>query len=329
MKNSFKKGFSLVEVLVTITIFALILGALMGFIMLGYKTYNFSWQQAMAINEARKGVETMVKEIREAKTGEDGSYPIERAGDKEFVFYADIDKDGDVERVRYFLGSVGSDNSSNQECVTFSSGGSCDVTFSNFLSGELELAQVRVSVEGDFGWSQESAEIYADGVYLGRVCQTGCSDCAGNWEGVEVFDVTTLAEDDSIQFIADSSWRVDDFCDWQEPNHSMKAKFELSWTENLPHGDGEFKKGVINPVGDPSEYPTDQEIVTVLSDYVRNAPPIFRYFDGNGEEIQVLPSRLVDTKLMEVFLVVNVDPNRSPFAFELKSAVQLRNLKEE
>ncbi|GAH01061.1 unnamed protein product, partial [marine sediment metagenome] len=41
------------------------------------------------------------------------------------------------------------------------------------------------------------------------------------------------------------------------------------------------------------------------------------------------PARLVDTKLMKVFLIVDVDPNRSPKGFELESYAKLRNLKEE
>ena len=46
-------------------------------------------------------------------------------------------------------------------------------------------------------------------------------------------------------------------------------------------------------------------------------------------EITSVPARLVDTKLMKVYLVVNVNPNRPPNEFELESFVQLRNLKAE
>ena len=62
---------------------------------------------------------------------------------------------------------------------------------------------------------------------------------------------------------------------------------------------------------------------------MRNVPPIFRYLDGNGNELTELPTRLKDTKVMEVYLIINIDPTRPPQDFELKSAVQLRNLKEE
>ncbi|MCD6178043.1 prepilin-type N-terminal cleavage/methylation domain-containing protein [bacterium] len=324
----YKSGFTLVESLVVIAVFALMIGAVIGFILMSYRTYSYAFQQSMAVNEARKGIEIMAREIREARSGDDGSYPIEKADDKEFIFYSDIDKDGATERVRYFLGTANS-GSQTQECVTFDDGGSCSVSFSGFLSGTLKTAEVRVSVEGDFGWSQEYADVYADGVYLGEVCKTGCSDCAGTWEGDQVFDVTSLASDGSIQFTADANWRVNDICDWEESNHSMKVKFEFSWTEDLPFGESDFKKGVIDPVGDPPQYHLDQERIWVLTSYVRNSPPIFKYYDANGNEIEDYPSRLVDTKLIKLFLVVDVDPNRPPDPVELETSVQLRNLKNE
>lgn len=320
------KGFTLIETIVTIFIFALAMGAVTGFIVMAYRTYSYTWEQSIAIDEARRGIETMVKEIREARPGDDGSFPIEKAGDKEFIFYSDIDKDSETEKVRYFLGTVGS-GSLTQECVTFIDGGSCSVTFSNFLEGTLELAEVKVSVEGDFGWNQEYAEIYADGVNLGRVCQVGCSDCAGTWQGITIFDVTSQASDNSVQFTADATWRVDDFCDWEELNHAMKAKFEFSWTEDLGGLAHEFRKGVIDPTNPPIEYPLDQEKVIILSSYVWNIPPIFEYFDQEGNKIEEYPARLVDTKLMKVFLLVDVNLNRPPPAFELESWVQIRNLK--
>lgn len=320
------KSFTLIETLVTICIFALIMGALSGVIVTSYRTHSYTQNQATAINEARRGVDVMVREIREARSGDDGSYPIEKAGDKEFAFYSDIDKDGEVELVRYFLGSAGSGSLSHQ-CVSFAKGGSCDVGFYGFLEGELLSAEVKVSIEGDLGWSHEYAEIYADGEYLGRVCRNGCSDCSGTWQGNSVFDITGLALDDAILFSADSTNYVDPFCDWEEPNHSIKVKFEISWTEEMILQEHEFKKGVTNPVGEPAEYPSDEEEIIVLSSFVRNSPPIFEYFDEDGNKLIESPARLIDTKMMKIYLIVNVDPNRAPQDFGLESYVQLRNLK--
>ena len=142
-----------------------------------------------------------------------------------------------------------------------------------------------------------------------------------------VFNVTDLASDDTIQFTADASSSVNDFCDWEETNHAMKANFVFSWEEESSSGESEFKKGITNPTGQPATYPSSQEEVSILSYYVRNSPPIFQYFDADGNVLEDNPARLVDTKMMKVFLIVNVDLNRAPNNFGLESYVQLRNLK--
>ena len=320
-------AFSLIETIVAIAIFALIIGAVTGSIVMIYRTHRYTFQQSTAIEEARRGIEVMVKEVREAREGENGSYPIEEAGDKELIFYSDIDDDGKVERVRYFLGVISS-GSQTQECNSFSKGGSCTVNFSNFLTGILISAEIKVSIEGDVGSSNEYAEIFADGIKLGNICQTGCSDCAGTWRGTAIFNVTNQALDNSIQFLADATNQVDPNCNWINPHHSIKVKFEFSFTEDLSGLVHEFKKGVIKPIGDPPTYPSDQEKITVLTSYVRNVPPIFEYFDQNGNKIEDYPARLKDAKLMKVYLVINVDPNQPPQDFGLESFVQLRNLKE-
>lgn len=320
------RAFTLIEVLMTIAIFVLAFGVINGLVVMIYRTHSYERDQSKAIEEARRGVEIMTKEIRQAQTGEDGSFPIERAGDKEFVFYSDVDGDGAVERVRYFLGTVSSGNKS-QECVSFSTGGTCSVNFSNFLSGTLTSAQLKVSLEGDFGASNEYAEIHVDGIKQGDGCHGGCSDCAGAWQGTTTYDVTSQAADGSLTAMADGTSSVNPNCDWVNSNHSMKVRFELTWIESVPGSPHELKKGVIHATDSPAQYLANQEVVSTISAYVRNAPPIFEYFDSNGQKIIQDPAKLVDTKLMKIFLVVNIDINRPPDEFQLESYVQLRNLK--
>ncbi len=189
------KAFTLIETLVVIAIFSLTIGAIFGLVGWLYTIHDYTFQQSKAIDEARRGVETMIRELREARPGDDGSYILKTAEDFQIVFYSDIDGDNKAEMVRYF---------------------------------------------------------------------------------------------------------VDDY--------------------NL-------KKGIIEPSGWPIEYNLANENISILSNYVRNSPPIFRYFDGQGVELPS-PSRLKDTKLMEVYLVVNVDPSRPPKDYNLVSTVQIRNLKE-
>ncbi len=95
-----------------------------------------------------------------------------------------------------------------------------------------------------------------------------------------------------------------------------------------------LKKGVVNPTGSPLTYDTNNEIITTVAHYIRNATsePIFTYYNGDYPLDKVnnplpTPSRLIDTKLIHVYVKINVDPERSPTDFILESDVQLRNLK--
>lgn len=326
------KSFTIIETIVALFVLALIMGVVGGFIVMIYDVHGYTWQQSIAIDDARRWTEIMTAEIREARTGDNGAYPIEKAGDKEIIFYSDIDNDNETERVRYFLGIVGS-GSETKECQTSFNGGICNVVFSNFLTGTIISAEVKVSVNGDFGTNKEYAEIFADGIKLSDVCKTGCNDCPGEtWQGTTTFDVTSQADDDYIDFLADATNWVDPRCP-----HSMKARFEFSFTEDLSAFAHEFKKGVIEPVvgsGGKIEYPLEEEKVSTVSFYIRNVPPIFEYYNRDWPEDTTnnplpAPARLQETKLMKVYLVINVEPNRPPKEFELESFVQLRNLKTE
>jgi prepilin-type N-terminal cleavage/methylation domain-containing protein len=188
------KGFTLIEVMISIAIFIIGIGAVFMVASNLYTTNSFIMQQSMAIGEARTGIEIMMKEIREAKNGQDGSYVLEMANDYEFIFYSDIDNDQQTERVRYFL-----------------------------------------------------------------------------------------------------------------QNNNLK-------------------RGIVDPTGYPAQYILSTEKTSIISAYVRNLPPIFRYYDGNGFELPA-PARLKDTKTMMLYIVINIDPLRPPQDFVLESYVQLRNLK--
>lgn len=98
-----KKGFTLTETIVVIGISTLVLLAVIGFIYYFYRTSGYNLSQMAAVNSARRGMEIMVREIREATFSDEGSYPVKQAGSDSFTFYSDIDKDDNVERVRYFL----------------------------------------------------------------------------------------------------------------------------------------------------------------------------------------------------------------------------------
>jgi len=322
-----QRGFTLVETLVAVFVFGLAMAAIGSSIAMIYRIQAYSMEQSLAVGEARRGVEIMAREIREARVSDGGAYPIEKGAGKEMIFYSDIDDDGSAEKVRYYLATVNSGSQADL-CHSNSSGGACSVIFNDFLTGIIKSAQVKISVEGDLGASNEYVDVSADGVDLGRLCQSGCSNCAGAWQGTQTYDVTAQAQDNSIQFLADASGSVGSSCDWQNPNHSIRAQFEFIWTEEIPNMGNELRRGVIDPIGNPAMYPLDQEQTTVITSYVCNAPPIFTYYDGAGNQITDNPAILRDTKMMKLFMVINVNPQRAPYNYNLEQYVQLRNLKE-
>ncbi len=98
-----KKGFTLIETLVTIAIFGLAIAAVSGLVIYFYRVNFYTLQQAYAINDARKGIEVATREIRETTYSATGAYPVVDAQPNSFTFYSDIGHDGNVEKVRYFL----------------------------------------------------------------------------------------------------------------------------------------------------------------------------------------------------------------------------------
>ena len=191
-----KKGFTIIETLLIIFITTLVFVAVSWAIISFYRANSYIIQQSYAINSARKGIERMIKEIREATYSDTGAYPIVSATSTEFIFYSDIDKDRNIERIRYFL----------------------------------------------------------DGTIL--------------------------------------------------------------------------KRGEIEASGDPPVYDESNEVISVVSEYVRNNEnqPVFTYFDSSGNQI-VDTDNVSAITLVKVNLVVNVIEGRQPDEFTLRSTAQIRNLK--
>ena len=175
---------------------ALAITAVSGLLIYFYSSNAYIIQQAYAVESARKGVEIMVREVKEATYSDVGAYPVIEAEEQIFVFYSDVDKDDNVEMVRYYLNGT------------------------NFERGETES------------------------------------------------------------------------------------------------------------VGDPPVYDYSNEIVSVLSDNVRNnTERIFTYYNASSTEITDL-GILTGIKMVKASLIVNVDPNGPPEEFTLTSSAQLRNLYE-
>lgn len=98
-----KNGFTMLETIIAITIFTLMMGAVSFSIVSFYRANSYTLNASFAVDSAGRGVETMVREIREATYSDTGAYPVVSAATNSFVFFSDIDKDAKIEKTRYFL----------------------------------------------------------------------------------------------------------------------------------------------------------------------------------------------------------------------------------
>jgi prepilin-type N-terminal cleavage/methylation domain-containing protein len=97
------KGFTLIEVLVSSAILVILGAGFLGMQYIFSQNQVTAWRNYANIEDSNRIVSKFVKELRDARQSDEGSYPLVATGDKEIMFYSDIDYDGDIERVRYTL----------------------------------------------------------------------------------------------------------------------------------------------------------------------------------------------------------------------------------
>lgn len=97
------RGFSLVEFILAMFIVAVVAGGASLFAVYFFNSYSFSFNANQNVNQAQTGMTTLIREIREARSGDNGAWPLIDAADNSFIFYSDVDNDGRTDRVRYFI----------------------------------------------------------------------------------------------------------------------------------------------------------------------------------------------------------------------------------
>lgn len=102
-------------------------------------------EQAIAVENARRGVEQMVRDIREADYSDSGAYPIVEIGSTTMAFYSDLDRDDDVELVRLFLdGSTFKKRITNPSGspATYNEAGGVESVLSENVRNEEEMTAI-------------------------------------------------------------------------------------------------------------------------------------------------------------------------------------------
>lgn len=106
LRASQLQGMTLVEAMVAIAIFTMISLVVIESIVTFYRHNAYTIAQANQVMHARRGVELMVRDIREMTYADDGSFPLVEMSDHSISFYSDIDRDDSVELVEYQLAST-------------------------------------------------------------------------------------------------------------------------------------------------------------------------------------------------------------------------------
>lgn len=98
-----QQGFTIPEVLLTAVLFAIVVAGISAFSTYYFRNYSFSFEENQSIGIAQTGITTMVREMREARDGAQGAWPIIQTDDNAFSFYSDVTNDGLADQIRYFL----------------------------------------------------------------------------------------------------------------------------------------------------------------------------------------------------------------------------------
>jgi len=98
-----RNGFTLIEVLVTLSIFVLLFFISANFIISSLRATAQEAEQAASIKSARRAMDIMIREIHGATSSAHGDYPLAVVQPQNLTFYNDIDNDNQAEKISYYL----------------------------------------------------------------------------------------------------------------------------------------------------------------------------------------------------------------------------------
>ena len=93
----------MVEMIVAISIIAIITVVIAQAVIAFYRSNRVAFEESYQIRSAERGLQVLVRDLREATYGDHGAYPLATIASSSIIFYADVDRTNPIEQVRYTL----------------------------------------------------------------------------------------------------------------------------------------------------------------------------------------------------------------------------------
>ena len=162
--NKNKKGFTLIEVLVTLSIFSILVSGASWFIIGSNRDLAVIWEQLVTQNQGKKTLDHVTNYVRKAETSSVGSYPLEKAEPYNLVFYANVDSDSMIEKVQFWLDA----DKTLKETITQPSSTAASNIYENGTLQTINLADNVLNMQ-----TSEPVFLYYNENYTGSQAELG------------------------------------------------------------------------------------------------------------------------------------------------------------
>lgn len=94
---------TLIELLVAIAVMLIVMEGFTLLLVRSWDTNKFILEEGLASAAASRASNKIISELRRARQGDDGDFPVESGASFDLKAYLDVDNDGVTERVHYYL----------------------------------------------------------------------------------------------------------------------------------------------------------------------------------------------------------------------------------
>lgn len=112
------------------------------------------------------------------------------------------------------------------------------------------------------------------------------------------------------------------FADVNGDGVAERVRYELDGTN--------LARAILEPTGSPFVYDESNEEEHVVTSSIRNgSTDVFTYYNGDypNDTTPLTPVDVTEVKYIDFYLLIDADPSVDPSATEVRSQVQIRNLK--